>query len=164
MNLADCPLLKPHVGKPAILDANLLLLHWCAAFNRDLIRSFKRLNSFQTEDIELLSETLKAFSVGRTTPHVLTEVSNLANSLHSGAKEDWSQYFSCQIQVIPEEWVPAREVAANSLMWLGLTDVVLAELASTHVILTMDWPLTNCLESQGLGVINFTRLRGTWME
>ena len=164
MRLADNPLLKPYVGKPAILDANILLLHWCASFDRELVSTFKRLNSFQNEDIDLLAETVKLFSALRTTPHVLTEVSNLANALPRWRKDDWAEHFSSQIELISEEWVPARSVLGSSLMWLGLTDVILAKLASTHVILTLDFPLSNCLESQGLNVINFTHIRSLWLE
>ena len=164
MKLADNPLLKPYVGKPAILDANVLLLYWCASFDPELVRTFKRLNSFQAEDIELLAETLKLFSAIRTTPHVLTEVSNLANSLPQWRKEDWSEHFSRQIEVIPEKWVSAQSIAANPLMVLGLTDAGLATLASTHVILTIDFPLSNSLASRKLNVINFTHLRSLWLE
>jgi hypothetical protein len=164
MNLSDHPLLKPYVGKPAILDSNLLLLNWCAGFNPDLVTKFKRLNSFQAEDIDLLYETLKVFSALRTTPHVLTEVSNLANSLPQWVKEDWSEHFSRQIEIVPEEWTPAATIATSDFMWLGLTDAALAALAATHVILTLDFPLSNSLESQGLNVINFTHLRSLWLE
>lgn len=164
MRLAENPLLKPHVGKPAILDANILLFQWCASFDPELIRTFKRLNSFETEDIEILSETLQVFSVLRTTPHVLTEVSNLANSLPGWRKNNWSAHFSRQIEVISEEWVPAKDVASNPMLVFGLTDASLASLASTHVILTLDFPLSNSLESRGLNVINFTHLRSLWLE
>lgn len=164
MKVADSPLLRPYKGKPAILDSNLLLLHWCASFDRDLVRSFKRLNCFQIEDIELLAETLEVFSDLRTTPHVLTEVSNLANSLPGWVKENWSEHFVRKVQVIPEEWTPAATIATGDFMWLGLTDAALAALATTHVILTLDFPLSNSLESQGLNVINFTHLRSLWLE
>ena len=159
MSKAANLLLKPHRGKPAILDSNLLLFSWCASFNPNLVNTFKRLNSFQNEDIELLSETLKTFSVIRTTPHVLTEVSNLANALPSWMKNDWFEYFGKQVQTISEEWIPAAKVASDELMWLGLTDVALASLASSHVVLTLDFPLSNSLESRGLNVVNFTHLR-----
>jgi hypothetical protein len=164
MKAVDNPLLKPHIGKPAILDSNLLLLHWCASFDRDLVGSFKRLNSFQSEDIDLLSETIKIFSSIRTTPHVLTEVSNLANSLPKWVKDDWSEHFSRQTEIISEEWTPAATIATGDFMWLGLTDAALGVLATTHVILTLDFPLSNSLESRGLNVINFTRLRSLWLE
>jgi hypothetical protein len=159
MRLAENPLLQPFVGKPAILDANILLLHWCASFDPELVCTFKRLNSFQSDDVELLAKTLKIFSALRTTPHVLTEVSNLANSLPKWRKDDWSDHFSQQIEVISEKWIPALTLAASPLMPLGLTDAGLASLASTHVILTIDFPLSNSLESRGLNVINFTHLR-----
>jgi hypothetical protein len=164
MTLADHPLLRDYVGKPAILDSNLLLFSWCSTFNPGLVTSFKRLNTFQIEDIELLSETLKVFSVLRTTPHVLTEVSNLANQLPKWIKQDWSEHFSKQIQVIEEEWLRANTMAGSDLLWLGLTDATLAELAKTNVILTLDFPLSNSLESLGLKVINFTHLRSLWLE
>jgi hypothetical protein len=150
MNLADHPILLPHHGKPAILDSNLLLFNWCSSFNPSLITSFKRLNTFQLEDVALLSETLKVFSSIRTTPHVLTEVSNLANSLPAWIKSNWFGHFATGIQMIPEEWIPAKTIAGNGFMWLGLTDAALAELASTHVILTLDFPLSNVLESRRL--------------
>jgi hypothetical protein len=164
MKAADNPLLKQHIGRPAILDSNMLLLYWCASFDPGLVSTFKRLNSFQDEDIELLLETLKVFSAIRTTPHVLTEVSNLANSLPKWRKQDWSEYFSRQIEIIAEEWIPAHSIATDPLMVLGLTDAGLAALASTHVILTIDFPLSNSLESRGLNVINFTHLRSLWLE
>jgi len=152
------------VGKPAILDSNLLLFSWCSDFHPALVSKFKRLSSFQIEDVDLLSETLKVFPVLKTTPHVLTEVSNLANQLPSWIKEDWSEHFSRQIQGISEDWIPAATIAHNELFWLGLTDAGLAQLASTHVILTIDFPLSNSLESRGLNVINFTHLRSLWLE
>ncbi len=164
MKAAENPILKRHIGKPAILDSNLLLLSWCAGFDPELVTSFKRLNTFQREDIDLLSETLKVFSAVRTTPHVLAEVSNLANSLPKWMKDDWAEHFSKQIQVVPEEWTPATTIARGDFMWLGLTDAALAALATTHVILTIDFPLSNSLESQGLNVINFTHLRSLWLE
>ena len=159
MSLADNPMLKPHIGKAAILDSNLLLLLWCAGFDPDLVTTFKRLNSFQMKDIELLHETLTLFSIIRTSPHVLTEVSNLANSLPKWIKDDWAEHFSRQIQTVPEEWSSASTIAPGDFMWLGLTDAALAALATTHVILTIDFPLSNSLESRGLNVINFTHLR-----
>jgi hypothetical protein len=164
MKVADNPWLKRFIGRPAILDSNLLLLHWCAGFDLNLLVKFKRLNSFQIEDVDLLSETLSLFSTVRTTAHVLTEVSNLANQLPSWMKDAWCEHFSSRIQVIPEEWIPAATIATGDFLWLGLTDAALAALATTHVILTIDFPLSNSLESRGLSVINFTHLRSLWLE
>jgi hypothetical protein len=159
MKRAANPLLRRFRGKPAILDTNLLLLDWCADFDPELIHSFKRLNSFFEKDVLLLKETLQAFSALRTTPHVLTEVSNLANSLPRWRKESWAEHFKSKIEVVPEKWIAARTIAQEPAFWLGLTDAGLCALAKSNVILTIDFPLSNYLESRRLNVINFTHLR-----
>jgi hypothetical protein len=164
MKLSDYPLLRPYVGKPAILDSNLLLLNWCVQFDPSLVKSFKRLNTFRLTDFDLLVEVLKLFPVLRTTPHVLTEVSNLANSLPEWVKQDWSRHFSQQIRVIPEDLTPSVTAAESELIWLGLTDAALATLATTHVVLTIDFPLSNALAGRGLNVINFVHLRSLILE
>ena len=159
MKKAVNPLLARFRGKPVILDTNVLLLYWCAKFDPKLVSTFKRLNGFFTEDIELLHQVLKSFSAIRTTPHVLTELSNLANSLPRWKKEDWSSHFARQIAVVEEKWISARTIVQTPAIFLGLTDAALCALASTHVILTIDFPLSNYLESQKLNVLNFNHLR-----
>jgi hypothetical protein len=52
----------------------------------------------------------------------------------------------------------------NSAIFLGLTDAALCMLASTHVILTVDFPLSNLLESRKLNVLNFNHLRVSQFE
>src|SRR5262249_32014764 len=101
----------------------------------------------------------RLFSSIRTTPHVLTEVSNLSNQLPSWMKPAWLKQFAFQIECIPEDWSPSIEIARNESFWLGLTDAALCRLATDHPILTIDFPLANYLESRGLRVINFTHLR-----
>jgi hypothetical protein len=159
MKRAMSPLIKRYQGKPAIVDTNLLLLLWCADFDPELLGSFKRLSSYSLEDLGLLRNTLKHFPALRTTPHVLTEVSNLANSLPDWRKEEWAEFFGGKLEVIPEEWIPAKSIAAEPSFFLGLTDAGLGVLATSHVIITMDFPLSNYLETMRLNVINFNHLR-----
>ena len=160
MNLSEHPILKPHLGKQAILDSNLLLLRWCSSFNPDSVTTFKHLNSFQVEDIELLSEVLRIFSAIQTTPHVLTEVSNLTNHLPSWVKNTWYAFFAHQVALIPEICEPSADISSDPVaIRFGLTDAALVRLAATHVVLTIDWPLTSLLESRKLHVINFNHLR-----
>lgn len=160
MRLSDHPFLSRYRGKPVILDSNLLILCWCAKFDPGLINSFKRLNSFQIQDIELLSETLKVFSEIRTTPHILTEVSNLTSQLPAWVKDGWYAFFAAQIGLISETYEASTEISSDPVaIRFGLTDAAILHLAGTHVVLTIDWPLANLLESRHLPVINFTHLR-----
>jgi hypothetical protein len=160
MKLSEYPSLRSHLGRPAVLDSNLLLLHLCCEFHPPLVHSFKRLNIFDPGDAVLLSATLDLFSTLHTTPHVLTEVSNLANSLPGWRKDSWSRFFAARVVLISEEYRSSRELAADSAaMRFGLTDAALARLARTHAVLTVDWPLTGFLESRGLPAVNFNHLR-----
>jgi hypothetical protein len=154
------PALDPFLGWPVVLDSNLLLLHLCASFDPSLIRTFKRLNAFHPSDIFILNETLAALGELRTTPHVLTEVSNLANALPSWRKPAWSLHIFEGIALIPEFHEPASIIMADTCSSeFGLTDAALARLATDHVILTMDWPLASMLNFRGLAGINFKHLR-----
>jgi hypothetical protein len=164
MKRAVNPLLRRFRGMPVILDSNVLLLYWCVSFDSGSVQTFKRLNSFSEQDIELLHQTLSIFSAISTTPHVLSEVSNLANSLPQWRKEDWAGHFARQIGTLEEKWSPAKTIVQHSAIFLGLTDAALCMLASTHVILTIDFPLSNFLESRRLNVLNFNHLRAGQFE
>jgi hypothetical protein len=159
MRRAAHPLLQRYQKRPAILDSNVLLLHWCASFDPGLIRTFKRLNAFSAEDIDLLNRTLKFFPALWTTPHVLTEVSNLATALPQWRKENWASHFARQIAVVEENWIAARTIMQGPAIFLGLTDAALCTMALSHVILTIDFSLSNYLESRKLNVVNFNHLR-----
>jgi len=154
------PLLDTYVGWPVVLDSNLLLLHWCSSFDPSLIRTFKRLNAFELDDLYVLAETLAVLGELQTTPHVLTEVSNLANSLPSWRKSAWSVHISGGISLIPEFYESSSQIMADSgSSEFGLTDAALARLAVNRVILTIDWRLASMLNSRGLAGINFKQLR-----
>jgi hypothetical protein len=160
MKLSEHPSLRPHLGRPAVLDSNLLLLNLCCEFHPPLIHSFKRLSIFDPADALLLSATLGLFSTLHVTPHVLTEVSNLANSLPNWRKDSWPHFFATRISTIPEKYCSSHDLASDSAaMRFGLTDAALVRLAQTHTVMTVDWPLTGFLESRGLAVVNFNRLR-----
>jgi hypothetical protein len=160
MKILAHPLLDPYLGWPVVLDSNLLLLHWCSSFDPSLIRTFKRLNAFEPNDLYVLAETLAGFGELQTTPHVLTEVSNLASSLPSWRKPAWSVHISGGIALIPEFYEPAAQIMADQRSSeFGLTDAALVRLAAEHVILTIDWRLASMLNSRGLAGINFKHLR-----
>ncbi len=160
MKILAHPLLDPYLGWPVVLDSNLLLLHWCSSFDPSLVKTFKRLNAFEPTDLYLLAETLAGLGELQTTPHVLTEVSNLANSLPSWKKPAWSVHISSGIVLIPENYEPASQIMSDPVSNVfGLTDAALVRLAANRVILTIDWRLASLLDSCGLAGVNFKHLR-----
>jgi hypothetical protein len=83
----------------------------------------------------------------------------LAGNLPQWRKDNWTDHFAKQVNVIEEKWIPARKIVQTHAVFLGLTDAALCALASTYVIMTIDFPLSNYLESRKLNVINFNNLR-----
>lgn len=158
-------LVRKHTGKAAILDSNVLLLYLVAEFDPNLIgSSYKRLSSFQAPDVILLRWLFGQFSSVTTTPHVLTEVSNLSNQMPSWKKEQWFPWFGKRLADFAEVTLASSEIGRLDSFWrFGLTDAGLAKLSERFVIVTNEFPLTGFLESRSLPVINFTHLRQSWL-
>ena len=66
--------------------------------------------------------------------------------------------------MLEKKWTSAKTIVQAPAIFLGLTDAALCELATTCVILTIDFPLSNYLESRKLNVINFNHLREGWLK
>jgi hypothetical protein len=159
-------LFKRFIGKSILLDANLLLTVLIGAFDRRLLLKFKRVSSYSTDDYELLVRFLGAFTVLVTTPHILTEVSNLATSLPEHIRRDWLRSFGAfltsenQKPGIREHWSSGQQLASiPEFVAFGITDAGLKQLASEALLLTEDRRLAGVLNQQGIPTLNFGDLR-----
>jgi hypothetical protein len=155
-----------HVGKSLLLDSNLLLVFLTGASDPGLFGRFKRISSYTIKDYELLVRLLNSFTVLLTTPHILTEVSNLANNLPDRSKAVWYRNFAKLIlseQDTPglrERWTPAAELAeTKEFAAFGIADSALASLSSEALVVTEDHRLSGALHSRGITVFNFGDLR-----
>jgi rRNA-processing protein FCF1 len=155
-----------HAGKSILLDSNLLLVWLSGMLGVQLFRQFKRISVYTIRDYELLVRLLGCFNILLTTPHILTEVSNLANSLTGPYKRNWYANLAALIASEPEparfreRWIPATELAGMpEFVAFGISDAALTKLASEALIVTEDYRLSGALKSQGTPVINFRDLR-----
>jgi hypothetical protein len=155
-----------YVGKGLLLDSNLLLVFLTGASDPALFSRFKRVSSFTIKDYELLVRLLASFTVLLTTPHILTEVSNLANSLPQQFKAVWFRNFATLIASgratpgLRERWMPATElVQMTEFGDFGITDAALTRLSSEALVITEDYRLSGSLRSRGVPVLNFGDLR-----
>ncbi len=76
-------LLARYKRKGVLVDSNLLLLLFVGLFDPARIKKFKRTGHFSEVDFRLLVNFLAYFDKAITTPHILTEVSNLAGPIGS---------------------------------------------------------------------------------
>jgi predicted nucleic acid-binding protein len=145
-----------------LLDANLLLLVAIGKFDKSLIGR-KRLDGYTHRDFDLLRALVDPFTRNLTTPHLLTEISNLAD--HSLAKNQHHRFRKFLAEEIfsnlDEHWISAKELSqTNEFHQLGLADAAICRLADERIrVLSVDAALCNVLWGRGVDVRNFNHLR-----
>jgi hypothetical protein len=147
------------VAQEAVLDSNLLLL-WLAASIDPPLWKWKRIQMFDVEDALLLNRILARFRSISTTPHVLTEVSNLANQLHGPHRQTLFLQLGAYARSTPEHFSSSSSLSSRpEFVRLGITDCALSEVGPASTVMTADYRLAGHLESSGKSVVNFNLLR-----
>lgn len=144
-----------------LLDTNILLVYVIGRFDQGRIEHFKRTNTFTRKDYVFLEEFLTHFERIVTTPHVLTEVSNLAANLSEPDKSRCFKSFAADIEVLEEHFEGAKSIArSTSFRRLGITDASLSIIARDRfLVLTDDLGLYSSLLGYGVDAINFNHIR-----
>lgn len=150
---------------PVLVDANVLLLLIVGTVDRDEVARFKRTRKYTTADFDLLVNVLGRFRTVWITPHVLTEVSNLAGQLQANLRAAAYELLARIVPAFSERTEPSADVVSEpTFRRLGLTDAAIVRGARGPVtVLTDDLDLYLALSSAGAAVINFTYVRtGAW--
>lgn len=144
-----------------LVDANLLLLKFVGDCFPAVIESFKRTRQFTVADYRTLRDLLRPFARVVTTPHILTEVSNLAGHIDERRRAALFDVFAAGLGTLSEESVAGVEVSAKpEFRWLGLTDAVIATIARVNLlVVTVDLQLFSHLEKRRIPALNFNHLR-----
>jgi hypothetical protein len=102
-------------SKGALVDTNLLLLLLIGSYDRALVgeRGFKRVAKYTVEDFATLVLFLRHFKRSVTTPHILTEVSNLAGQLPDDHKSRCFKTFVGTFQTFAELHVSSLLAASR---------------------------------------------------
>jgi rRNA-processing protein FCF1 len=155
-------LISRHRSGGVLVDTNLLLLFFVGGYDRSLIERFPRTrNKFVPADFTVLAGLLEGFERTVTTPHILTEVSNLMGQLTGRARTECFAWLARSIPAMRETYVAGAELARReSFVRLGITDTSIIEIAAEpYLVLTEDFRLYNFLATQGIDVLNFNHIR-----
>lgn len=148
--------------KGVLIDANLALLYLVGGYDLSLVGDgkYNKLSKYIEEDFRVLCRLKKLFKRAVTTPHVLTEVSNLTNDLPEQTKAACLKKFHETFVEIDELPVQSMEAAQRQeFPFLGLTDSALAIVSDQFLIVTDDARLVKKLNESGLEALNFNHLR-----
>ncbi|MGA2038064.1 MAG: hypothetical protein ABSH42_02210 [Bryobacteraceae bacterium] len=153
-------LIEKHRSKGALIDANLLVLYLVGKTNKRRARDFKPGDDFEIEDLDLLECLVAYLGKPITTPHILTEVSNLAK-LHGKDLASFRLGYKFLVEEMVEFYDESRGVVSDAaFMRLGLTDAAIAMLERRKLlVLTVDLDLWDMLQRRGVDAVNFNHLR-----
>ncbi len=146
------------------LDSNLALLLAVGRALPDLIMQHKRLRGYSRGDFELLEGMLASVDSVVTTPHALSEVSNLATF---GIVDPWRTRVVASIrglvEAFTEIYTTSRALVHRpEFVRLGLADSAwLALLDESTTLMTVDLELYLEALAQGLNATNFNHERSS---
>jgi hypothetical protein len=162
MNTYVESLLVKYIPKGILIDANLALLYLVGSYDLRLVGDgkYNKLSKYNAEDYQLLLQLKSVFKKAVTTPHVLTEVSNLVNDLPALTKSECLKKFYETFVEIDELTIPSMEAAQRpEFHYLGLTDSALAHVSDQYLIVTDDARLVKKMNESKLEALNFNHLR-----
>lgn len=148
-----------------MLDTNLFLVYVVGLVSPTLISEFKRTTAYSASDFLRLTTFMGQFRRVTTTPHILTEVTDLLETLNRSRQNHLFFALRQSLSNFEELYIPSLQLADHQptrFDKFGLADSMLAELATQdYLILTDDLSLIGYLESLGLPVVNFNHPRSS---
>jgi hypothetical protein len=144
-----------------LVDSNLLLLLLVGVCDRSLIARCKRLNAYTQGDFDLLLEFCGRFRQIVTTPHLLTEVSNLFEKNEPRILKIFFTFLSQHVFKLDEVSEKSSTLVQHKhFTHFGLADSAVAQACDGGLlILTDDLRLYDALARHGADAVNFNHLR-----
>jgi hypothetical protein len=157
-------LAKKFRQKGILIDTNLLILLLVGSYDENMISSFKRTKNYTIEDYKYLKAFLTRFEKHFYTPNILTEITNLTDSINSEPSFPFFQHLKYILSAFAEDNVSSDEIMQlKSFLKFGLTDAVNYKLSDKYLVLTDDLRLYSYLANQGLPAINFNHIRDLYL-
>ncbi len=147
-----------------LIDTNLLLLLLVGSYDEKIISSFKRTKIYTVEDYRYLKTFLTRFGKHCYTPNILTEITNLTDSINSEPNFSFFQHLKYVLSAFKEDSISSDEIMQlKSFLKFGLTDAVNCKLSDKYLVLTDDLRLYSYLANQGYPAINFNHIRDFYL-
>ncbi|NOT47919.1 MAG: hypothetical protein HOP17_09265 [Acidobacteria bacterium] len=156
MNEHLLALVHKYRSKGILIDANIALLYVVGSFDIKLVRNHPRTSEYTEEDFELASKFIDFFKYRITTPHVLTEVSNLLGK-NLEARMVLAGYLTAANEILHGCEVLSKGTA---FLRFGLTDSAIYETSKNqYLVFTDDGPLYGFLGNNKIDVVNLEQVR-----
>ena len=143
-----------------LVDTNLLLLLIVARTDRSYLESHKRTQDYDLRDVDAIEQRVACYDGIVTTPHILSETSNLLRQIRNSARDRIQHTLRNFVLMSDEQTIASSDACRHdAYLELGLFDSVILVLCdrakrdgSTMKIelLTADEPIYNRADALGL--------------
>ncbi len=159
-------LIGKYRSKGVLIDANLLIGLLVGRLDPKYLPHCRATKNFTQDDFDRLALLVSQFDKIITTPHILTEVSNLAGRLPHPLDTEFRAMFGRVLETFSEQSRPAADIGRHEhFVRFGLTDTAISMIApGSYLVLTAELPLYGLLLNRGVDVINFNHDRMTAWE
>ncbi|MGI8883801.1 MAG: hypothetical protein ACR2IA_06115 [Pyrinomonadaceae bacterium] len=149
-------LIQKYKHKGLLVDTNIILLYLVGSLDILLIRDFARTAKFTEDDFYKVHKFIEYFDLQITTPHVLTEISDLI-----GNRKNLHNALKIYIERTNEVFKKSSEVSENKIFCeFGLADTAIIETAKdSYLIFTDDNPLYGYMINEGIDAVSLDILR-----
>ena len=154
-------LISKYRRKGVLVDTNLLIGFLAGTLSKAHLKDCRATKVFTAEDFDLLNSFLGNFQKVVTTPHILTETSNLAGKLPEKLYTSFRQIFRNMVVEAEERFEPSNDLCVREeFLRLGLADTAIGATApGQFLVLTDEFALYGSLQKRGVDVVNFNHLR-----
>ena len=158
--------IQRHLGSGILVDTNLLLAYFVGLY--DDVSGYRIINNFRytrgrydTGDFETLLALLERFDNRVTTPHILTEVSNMLGQLSEPARAACFDLLKRTMPPLNEVNVSGRRLSDDEAFTrFGVADTAVRIAAEgSYLVLTDDFRLSGYLDKIGVDVLNFHHVK-----
>ena len=156
MNSHLLALIGKYREKGILIDTNIALLYLVGSLDLFLIRNHSRTSGYSEDDFDRVSKFIEFFVEPVSTPHILTEISNLL-----GRDNDLRLVLQTYIIRSKEVHTLATSlIESKAYLKFGLVDSAIFEVArGEFLVVTDDGPLFGFLESQHVDVVSLDQIR-----
>ena len=154
-------LLGKYRSRGVLIDSNILLLYVVGAISPRRIPTFKRTSTFAEEDFTTLTQLLAPFARLVTTPHIMTQVSNLVGQMSRNETAQAHIVRARLVATMEETYVETAVLGRHHhFAKLGVADTgILSVTGAGLLVLTDDVALADWLGRAGIDALNFNHIR-----
>lgn len=152
------------IKKGIIVDSNIMLLFLVGNYDINYINMFKRTIKYTKEEYYFIRDLLTTYYYKDkiyTSPHILTEISNLSKNIKGDRRTKYFNFFIKILNNVYEVYIEKNKILEfTELSRFGITDIGIYKIAKKNnlLVLTDDSSLSSYLSENCISALNLRNI------